>query len=311
MIKCEQLQQELFLFLSLQTGTLMSDNIQRLQPPATILITGCSTGIGYQCAQELDSRGYRVIASCRSITDVERLRSEGLECVQIDLADSESIQTGLEAALELSDGRIDALFNNGAFGLPGAVEDLSREAMIYQFQTNVFGTQELTNAVVKVMRQQGHGRVIYNSSILGFAAMQYRGAYNASKFAIEGFADTLRLEVKRDNIQVSLIEPGPIISEFRNNAYQQFKRWINKDLSAHADNYQAMVERLETIGPSAPFTLGPEAVTKSVIHALESKQAKIRYRVTLPTVVFAYLKRLLPNRWLDVLLIKAGGDGKR
>ena len=282
-------------------------------PPSSqnILITGCSTGIGYHCAHTLKEKGYRVIATCRKQEDVAKLLNEGFECFQLDLADSNSIQQAFEQILTTTNNRIDALFNNGAFGLPGAVEDLTREAMLYQFQTNVFGTQELTNLVVKIMRSQGGGKIIYNSSILGFAAMQYRGAYNASKFAIEGFADTLRLEVAQDNIQISLIEPGPILSHFRKNAYEQFKQWINKDESAHIANYQAMIDRLETVGPSAPFTLGPEAVTDCVIHALTTKKAKIRYRVTVPTKVFAVLKRLLPNRLLDALLIKAGGDGKR
>lgn len=289
----------------------MTPHPLKLTPPATILITGCSTGIGYHCAKQLHELGYSVIASCRQQEDVARIANEGIDCVLLDLADSHSIQSGLQAALQISGGRIDALFNNGAFGLPGAVEDLSRDAMLFQFQTNVFGTQELTNAMVKIMRLQGGGKIIYNSSILGFAAMQYRGAYNASKFAIEGFADTLRLEVIKDNIQISLVEPGPILSDFRKNAFEQFKHWIDKDNSAHQDSYQSMIDRLETVGPSAPFTLGPEAVTQSVLHALQSKQAKIRYRITVPTIVFAYLKRLLPNRWLDSLLIKAGGDGKR
>ncbi|MDG6778214.1 SDR family NAD(P)-dependent oxidoreductase [Thiomicrorhabdus sp. zzn3] len=287
----------------------------QLPPPSTLLITGCSSGIGYHAAHALHKLGYSVIASCRKAEDVTRLQQEGLTAVQLDLACSDSIREGLQNALKTSaatgNGRIDALFNNGAFGLPGAVEDLSRDAMLHQFQTNVFGTQELTNQVVKIMRRQGGGKIIYNSSILGFAAMQYRGAYNASKFAIEGFADTLRLEVKQDNIQISLIEPGPILSDFRKNAYAQFKQWIDPQHSAHSANYQAMINRLETVGPSAPFTLGPEAVTDCVIHALQHRQAKIRYRVTTPTKVFAVLKRLLPNRLLDRLLIKAGGDGKR
>lgn len=283
----------------------------KLLPPSSILITGCSTGIGYYCMQQLHQAGYNVIASARKQEDVERLQNEGYKTVLIDLADSKSITTGLEQALQLSGGKIDALFNNGAFGLPGAVEDLSRDAMRHQFETNVFGTQELTNRLVPIMRQQGHGKIIYNSSILGFAAMQYRGAYNASKFAIEGFADTLRIEVVKDNIQVTLIEPGPILSDFRKNAFAQFKQWINPQASAHQAKYQAMIARLETVGPSAPFTLGPEAVYKDLLHALQSKKAKIRYRVTLPTKAFAVLKRLLPTTLLDKLLIKAGGDGKR
>ena len=283
----------------------------KLLPPSSILITGCSTGIGYQCAQQLHKMGYKVIATCRKEADVQRLQKEGFDCFQLNLASSDSIQIALKQILQHSNGRIDALFNNGAFGLPGAVEDLTREAMEYQFQTNVFGTQELTNLIVPIMRQQGGGKIIYNSSILGFAAMPYRGAYNASKFAVEGFADTLRLEVKQDNIQVSLIEPGPIISDFRKNAFAQFTQWISIEKSAHKNSYQAMVDRLETVGPSAPFTLPPEAVTKCVVHALQKSNAKIRYRVTVPTILFSVLKRLLPNRLLDLLLTKAGGDGKR
>lgn len=282
-----------------------------MQNPQTVFITGCSTGIGYHAATTLHQQGHRVIAACRQPEDVERLRAEGLTCLQLDLADSTSIHQAVETLIELTDGQIDVLFNNGAFGLPGAVEDLSREAMRYQFETNVFGTQELTNLIVPLMRKNGHGKIIYNSSILGFAAMPYRGAYNASKFAIEGFADTLRLELKADNIQVSLIEPGPIISQFRNNAYKQYQRWIAGKPSAHQANYQAMVDRLETEGPTAPFTLGPEAVTRAVEHILTARRPKIRYPVTVPTHAFAWLKRLLPNRWLDFLLIKAGGDGKR
>jgi len=283
----------------------------KILPPSSILITGCSTGIGYQCALRLHKMGYQIIATCRQKKDIPRLTDQGIECFQLDLASSDSIQTALKQILKKTNGRIDALFNNGAFGLPGAVEDLSRNAMMHQFQTNVFGTQELTNLIVPIMRQQGGGKIIYNSSILGFAAMPYRGAYNASKFAIEGFADTLRLEVKPDNIQVSLIEPGPILSDFRKNAFAQFKAWIPIEHSAHKANYHAMIERLETVGPSAPFTLEPEAVTRCVIHALQKSNAKIRYRVTVPTILFSVLKRLLPNRLLDLLLIKAGGDGKR
>ncbi|RUM90636.1 MAG: short-chain dehydrogenase [Thiomicrospira sp.] len=282
-----------------------------MQDTPTILVTGCSSGIGYHTAKTLFQKGYQVIATCRQEKDVARLNQEGITCIQMDLADPTSIQSAVQIILAMHPV-IDVLFNNAAFGLPGAVEDLSRDALRFQFETNVFGTQELTNLIIPVMRAQGHGKIVYNSSILGFAAMQYRGAYNASKFAIEGLADTLRLELKSDNIHVSLIEPGPIRSHFRANAYTQFKHWISHpEQSAHHKNYQAMINRLETVGPSAPFTLGPEAVTQKLEHIINSQRPAIRYRVTVPTIAFAWLKRLLPNRWLDFLLIKAGGDGKR
>ncbi|MDH5516717.1 MAG: SDR family oxidoreductase [Gammaproteobacteria bacterium] len=277
----------------------------------SILITGCSSGIGYCVATALKQRGYRVFATARATADVERLAAEGFEAYQLDLTDSDSINTAVDAILAVSDNRLDALFNNGAYGLPGAVEDLTREALRVQFETNVFGWIELTNRIIPVMRQQDDGRIIMNSSVLGFAAMAYRGAYNASKFAIEGFSDTLRIELKDTPIQVSLIEPGPISSQFRKNAKKAFDAFIDAENSLHKAQYLAMQDRLNKPGPAAPFTLPPEAVLKRVIDALESKQAKARYYVTLPTYLFGFLKRFLSSRVMDKILAKAGAEGKR
>ncbi len=277
----------------------------------SILITGCSTGIGYCVAHGLRDRGYRVFATARRNEDVEKLENEGFEAVQLDLDDSESIQNAVADILNRTGGTLDALFNNGAYGLPGAVEDLSRDALRAQFETNVFGWIELTNLIIPVMRQQGHGRIIKNSSVLGFAAMPYRGAYNASKFAIEGFTDTLRQELNATGIHISLVEPGPIISRFRANAHKAFTTFIDTEQSAHRQQYQSMIDRLNKEGPAAPFTLGPEAVLAKVIHALESPRPRIRYYVTVPTYLFGYLKRLLSFRMMDRILIKAGGGGKR
>ncbi len=270
--------------------------------PKTILITGCSTGIGYVSAIELNKRGHKVIASARKEDDVRRLQQTGLMSVQIDLADSLSIQGGLKKALELSDGKIDVLFNNGAFGQPGAVEDLSRDVLRFQFETNLFGTHELTNLVIPIMRKQGQGRIIYNSSILGLVAMRYRGAYNASKYALEGLADTLRLELHGTNISISLIEPGPILTNFRQNSYSLYKKNIDSEKSHHKSTYKAMEERLQKEGAAVPFTLPPLAVVDKVIHAVESGRPKIHYYVTFPTYLFALLKRLLPASWLDNLV---------
>ncbi len=284
-----------------------------LRPDDAVLITGCSSGIGRHAAFALQQAGFDVIASARDADDVQRLRSEGLKCVRLDLNDEASIESGLSAAIELSDsGRLRGLFNNGAFGLPGAVEDLSREALRAQFETNVFGTQSLTNRFIAHVRGHGHGgRILYNSSVLGFAAMAYRGAYNASKYAIEGLADTLRLELWHEPVDVVLIEPGPITSRFRDNAYAAFRRWIDHAHSAHQAQYEAMIRRLRKTGPAAPFTLGPDAVTKAVFKALEARRPAARYPVTVPTHTFALLKHLLPTPWLDWLLLQAGGNGKR
>ncbi len=267
----------------------------------TILITGCSTGIGYSTAKFLQQRGFRVIASARKAEDVVRLSDEGFEAVQLDLANSASIQQAVTQVLQMTEGKLDALFNNGAFGQPGAVEDLSRDVLREQFETNLFGTHELTNLIIPVMRKQGYGRIIYNSSVLGFVAMKYRGAYNASKFALEGLVDTLRLELKNTNIHLSLVEPGPIASQFRKNSFALYQKNINSQQSFHKETYQNMEARLQKEGAAVPFTLPAEAVAEKVLHALQSHRPKLRYYVTLPTYVFGFLKRILPARWLDFI----------
>ncbi len=190
----------------------------------SILITGCSTGIGLCVAQGLQDRGYRVFATARKKDDVKKLQSLGLESLQLDLDDSQSIQTAVKEILNRTNGTLDALFNNGAYGQAGAVEDLSRDVLRQQFETNVFGWHELTNLVLPVMLKQGHGRIIQNSSVLGFVALKFRGAYSASKYAIEGLTDTLRQELSGTNIFISLVEPGPIESQFRKNSFAMYKK---------------------------------------------------------------------------------------
>ncbi|MCD8477873.1 MAG: SDR family oxidoreductase [Sulfurospirillum sp.] len=271
----------------------------------SILLTGCSTGIGYTCAHGLQKFGYAVFATCRKAEDVERLRSEGLNAFRLDLCDSNSMHEALAWMLSQTNGRIDVLFNNAAYGQPGAVEDLRREVLREQFETNVFGTLELTNLVLPYMRKQRSGRIIYNSSILGFVAMSYRGAYNASKFAIEGLADTMRLELHGSGIEVVLIEPGPIRSDFRKNALAKFLEHIDQENSAHKEVYAKTLKRLEGSG-NAPFTLGAEAVLEVLIKAIEAKKPKMRYAVTFPTKLFAVLKRLLPTSLMDIIARKAG-----
>ncbi len=272
----------------------------------SVLITGCSSGIGRVVAEGLKARGYRVFASARKSADVERLAAAGFESLQLDLADPASIQTAVDDLLGHTRGTLDALFNNGAYGQPGAVEDLSREVLREQFETNLFGWHELTNLVLPVMRRQGHGRIIQNSSVLGFVALRYRGAYNASKYALEGLTDTLRLELAGSGIHVSLIEPGPIASRFRENAFRAYQRNINPEGSPHEDMYRRMEARLTKQGPAVPFTLPPEAVLRKVIHALESRHPKTRYYVTFPTYLFGFLKRVLSDRMLDKVLNKTG-----
>lgn len=270
----------------------------------SILITGCSSGIGLHVALGLQKRGHMVIASARQAEDVDRLRSMGLDTIQLDLNDSVSIGNAVASVAERTSGYLDALFNNAGYGQPGAVEDLNVDVLRDQFETNVFGTQELTNLIIPMMRKQGDGRIIQNSSVLGVVTLPYRGAYNASKFALEALSDTMRLELQGTGIYVSLIEPGPIESLFRENAFKAYLENINSENSKHQLAYAALENRLTKEGAVVPFTLPPEAVLTKVIHALESDRPKIRYYVTFPTYLFATLKRLLPHWLMDKVLMQ-------
>ena len=269
----------------------------------SILITGCSSGIGYFCAKGLKEKGYRVFATARKEEDVKALLAEGFEALVLDLDDSKSIQSAVDEILKRCDGKLYALFNNGAFGQPGAVEDLTKDVLKAQFETNLFGTHELTCAVLPSMHANGEGRIIQNSSVLGFISMRYRGAYNASKYALEGLSDTLRLELRDTNIFISLIEPGPIKSDFRKNALNKFLKNIDRDKSIHKEEYISKLEALKS-DKEVPFTLGSEAVLKALITALETKKPKARYRVTIPTKFFSFLKRVLSTNALDSFLRK-------
>lgn len=270
-----------------------------------VLITGCSSGIGECVAIGLATRGYRVFATARKKEDVERLNQLGLtnlHSLRLDLDDSMSINNAVKEVLNRTDGELYALFNNGAYGQTGAIEDLSRDAFRAQFETNLFGWIELTNRILPVMRRQGYGRIIQNSSILGFISLPFRGPYNASKFALEGVSDALRLELAGSGIYVSLIEPGPVESRFRANAISHFSRFVDGEKSVHRLTYQRMLERLTKQGVAVPFTVPPEAVLKRVIHALESRSPRPRYYVTLPTYALGYLKRVVSTRMLDRIL---------
>jgi NAD(P)-dependent dehydrogenase (short-subunit alcohol dehydrogenase family) len=239
---------------------------------------------------------------------VQALRSEGFDALQLDVTSSASIATAIDELLTRTGGSLYGLFNNAGYGQPGAVEDLSRDALREQFETNLFGLHELTCRVLPVMRRQGHGRIVHNSSLLGYVALKYRGAYNASKSALEALTDTLRLELAGTDIHVSLIEPGPIESRFRSNAYQAFLRCNRAQESVHAQTYAAMIARLTKEGPAAPFTLPANAVLQPLIEALESPRPRPRYRVTLPAHVFWILRRMLPTTMLDKVLLRVSGE---
>lgn len=270
----------------------------------TILITGSSSGIGLDAARGLRDAGWRVFASCRKAEDCARLNAEGFESPRIDYTDPDSIVNGLAETLEATGGTLDALYNNGAYACPGAVEDLPTDALRAIFETNFFGWHELTRLVIPVMRAQGHGRIINCSSVLGFVPMQWRGAYVASKYALEGLTNVLRIEMSDTPIKVILIEPGPITAKIRRNAIPHFEKWVDWQSSARAAQYEELRSRLyEDSGPDR-FELPPSAVTKKILHALTSPRPKPRYYVTMPTHFAGLLQRILPTRWLDAVILR-------
>jgi NAD(P)-dependent dehydrogenase (short-subunit alcohol dehydrogenase family) len=270
----------------------------------TILITGCSSGIGWHCALGMKARGWRVFATARRPEDIARLEAEGLEALHLDYADATSVSTCAAEVARRCGGRLDALFNNGAYGQPGAVEDLTREVLEAQFAANVFGWHQLTIDCLPLMRANGHGRIVQCSSVLGLVALKWRGAYNASKFAIEALSDTLRLELRGTPIHVSLIEPGPIASKFSDNALRMFAQNIDESRSHYRDAYAFQRARLGR-GGSTRYKLGPEAVLEKLVHATESENPRARYYVTTPTRYMALARRFLPQRLLDYVLDKA------
>lgn len=271
----------------------------------TILITGCSSGIGYAAANGLRDRGWRVFATCRQQDDCDRLTAEGFESPLLDYTDTSTIHSALSQVLDATGGSLDAVYNNGAHATPGAVEDLPTDALRAIFESNFFGWHELTRRVLPVMRAQGYGRIVHCSSVLGLVALPWRGAYNSTKFALEGLTDTLRLEMRGSNIRIILIEPGPVTSKIRVNSIPHFERWIDWKNSPRKTQYETQLRKrlYQSSGPDT-FELPPEAVVKKLVHALESPRPRPRYYVTTPTYVSGILRRILPTRTLDWVLAR-------
>jgi len=259
-----------------------------------IIVTGTSSGIGAHCARALAADGWRVFATVRKPEDLGPLEANGLEALILDYTDEATISAAVTEVATRTGGRIDAVFNNGAYGQVGAVEDLPTAALRAQFETNLFGVHELTRQIIPYMRRQGHGRIVQCSSILGLISYRYRGAYAASKFALEGLTVTLRMELEGSGIHVSLIEPGPITSRFTANALAHLKGTIDLENSVHAEDYKRQLARLEAKGAINRFKLGPEAVYDVLKHALTARKPKPHYPVTVPAKQGMLLKRLLP-----------------
>lgn len=268
----------------------------------SIIITGCSSGIGQYCAMALHKKGWRVFATARKDDDLAALQAQGIEAIYLDYTDAKSIRTLVETVLKKTNGRLDALFNNGAYAQPGAIEDLPVEALRAQFEANFFGWHDLTRQIIPPMRAQGHGRIVHCSSILGLVPMKWRGAYVASKFALEGLMLAQRMELEGSGIEVSMIEPGPIASHFTYNAAAKARANIDLENSVHRHIYQSQLEKLENGGTKSKNKLGPEAVYAVLLHALEAPRPRPHYAVTRPAKLGILARRLLPSSWLYRML---------
>lgn len=270
-----------------------------------ILITGCSSGIGYATAHHLHANGYDVTATARKMDDVERLKKEGLQAYLLDVTKPQTVSDTLDAILEKSGGKLYGVFNNAGYGQPGALEDVDTDTLREQFETNVFGLHEITRRVIPIMRAQGYGRIIQHSSVLGIISLRFRGAYNASKYAVEGLCDTLRLELSDTDIFVCTLNTGPIHSKFRDNAIKKYYEHIDGENSVFAEEYKHdVLKREEEKDGDSLFTRGPEAVIDKVLHALESPKPKARYYITPATHLLGNLKRMLSTKALDRILLK-------
>jgi len=267
----------------------------------SILITGCSSGIGYDTAHYLHKNGYKVYATAREQKDVDRLKSEGLDAYKLDVLLASDISKMLE--LITKEGELYAVFNNAGYGQPGALEDITTKVLKEQFETNFFGLHELTHQALKIMRKQGYGRIIQHSSVLGIISLRFRGAYNASKYAIEGLCDTLRLELMGTDIHVVTINTGPVRSDFRKNAIIKFKKNVSYDGSNYEQEYKKELLDTQTKDDDI-FTKDSSVVIKNIVDALESKKPKPRYYNTFATHLLGSLKRVLSTKYLDKILLK-------
>ena len=267
----------------------------------SILITGCSSGIGQCAARGMQERGWQVFATARKPQDIETLKATGVTALYLDYAETDSIAAASEAVFDATGGRLDALFNNGAYGQPGALEDVSTDVLRAQFEANFFGWHELTRRVIPVMRRQDHGRIVMCSSLLGIVSMGFRGPYAATKHALEGYTDSLRIELDGSGIYVSAIEPGPVRTLFTQNAITYARKNIDLKNSIHAAFYKRRLRSMEKGGMTVG-ELGPEAVLAALIKACESKNPRPQYFVTVPTYGLSLLRRLGSKRQLHAFL---------
>lgn len=269
----------------------------------SVLITGCSSGIGLAAARYLRDRGWAVIPTARKPEDIQQLRAEGFNPVALDVTDSAAIQQAANDVLRLFGGNLGALVNNAGYGQPGAMEDMTRDAMRDQFEVNVFGLQELTNQLIPAFRRQGYGRIVNVSSVLGRVSLPFMGVYSASKFAVEAMSDAMRVELWKSGVAVSLVEPGPIETAFRKSSRERARTQQENFGRSHFEKYyREQMGEAGTKKLSHMFMLSPESVARKIAHAIESPRPRRRYPVTAVAHMMEFLRAFVPDGMIDRLM---------
>jgi len=266
-----------------------------------IVITGCSTGIGLETVKYLRHKGIKVYPTARAQKDVEMLISLGFDnAMQLDVTKPRQIEEVITHVLA-KESKIDVWFNNAGYGQAGAIEDIKTDILKEQFETNVFGLHECTRQIIPVMREQGHGKIIQHSSVLGLISLFGRGAYNASKYAIEGLTDTLRLELEGTNIHAVLLNTGPITSNFRITAMKKLQENVDIKNSVFQKEYE---KNLQGKHKKVPFNEEADAVASIVHKIIRTEKPKPRYYITKATYILGYMKRIVSTHILDKILAK-------
>lgn len=267
-----------------------------------ILITGASSGIGLDAAQTLARQGHRVWAAARRVELMEPLKNDGVHVLKMDVTDETSMQQGVETVIQ-AEGRIDVLVNNAGYGYFGAIENVPMTDARIQLEVNVFGLARLTQLVLPYMRKQGNGRIINTSSIAGKMAFYMGGWYNVTKYSVEAFSDALRMEVKPYGIDVVMIEPGAIKTNWGIIAAQHLKE--SSAGTAYEEAGTRWADNMEWFYQTNMLS-SPAVITKAISQAVNSRRPKARYCRGRFSFIGRIAHFVMPTRWWDAMMRQGG-----
>lgn len=267
-----------------------------------ILLTGASSGIGYDTAIALAHQGHKVYAAARRVERMETLRQYGIVPLKMDVTDEQSMQQAVDTILQ-NEGRIDVLINNAGYGYFGAVETVPLSDARNQLEVNVFGLARLCQLVLPAMRQQHSGRIINTSSVAGKSVFYYGGWYHVSKYAVEALSDALRMELKPFGIDVVIIEPGAIKTYWGIIAADHLAETSGG--TAYEQTGTMMATNLRNMYQSSLLS-DPSVVRKAICRAVNARRPCTRYRIGRMSGAIVFFHWLLPTRWWDACLRTMG-----